>query len=309
MEKKKYTPFQIAMLSVAVVAGGGLLALGVVQKGDFDNNQQEYESKVKELKKMESRSGYPNKETVASVKESLVSYKGNIEGVRSTFLKSTMDDFQEVSSSRFAELLGKANTDVRSLYSENKIALPENWHLGFEKYSTVPAPKEATGVLSYQLSGMRWLHEELAKHQPKELLNLYRKPVALESGSGDVEVNKATSVYVALPLELTFVATEANVRSFLNALISSDDYLFTIDTIQLKSLVMKNESQAQATAESEEDKSSGFSKLFEGSEGEAASPLSDDKLFDQVLGQELVTVLVDLNLNYLPAQMKLPEIK
>ena len=329
MEKAKKNPFLLTLIIISLIVGGGALVYGFVKKSEFVKKNKTYKSRVNELGQMESMEGYPNQENINKLKDSLSSYRGKIEGLRSALQSSTITSLKTIPSSKFASNLVKANKRIKALYNEKGILLPENWYCGFEKYRTVPAPRAATGILNYQLGAMDWLHTTLADHNPQELLNIYRKSANAEVNAGE-DMNKK-SYYrdkskrqipysVSMPIQLTFICYEENARSFLNALIRSNEYLFTIDTIKLK--LVENRAKSEESNEGgglpQEQDSSGESldQIFESEgngEGGLALPdkleLSDEKLFNQVLGQEMVAVFIDLNLVYFQKQAELPEIE
>lgn len=328
MEKKKSNPFHIVLILVTLLIAGGLLGFGFMKKSQFDKDTITYQNTVKDLNRMESRNGYPSQETVDKLTNSLIAYKGKIEGLRNALKTSAVGgDFKNVPSAKFASVLGKANKDVKALYEKNDIILPNNWHMGFEKYTTVPAPKNATGELTYQLQAIQWLHETLAAHKPAELRNLYREPLAAEfSSAGDDKKAGNTSQHASLPIEISFVAYEEDAREFLNSLVKSNKYLFTLDTVKFKLLAPEVEEVVVDDEETpdEDVAENTFDSIFEiddveevseeDNEGEemekeVVDVLSEEKLFNQELGQEMVAVFLDLNLVYLTTQEPLPEIK
>jgi len=206
---------------------------------------------------------------------------------------------------------------LKELYAEQEVTLPADWYLGFEKYTSVPAPKEATGILLYNLEALVWLHEELLKHDPDALLNLYRKPVGLEVEGGESAVSNESSNsedercnVVKLPIELTFAAAEEDVRNFINAISKSEKFIFTIDTVKLKQTKVEDSLTESSDEEPESNESASaddFDSLFEegDSDTEEEVELSDEKLFTQVLGKERVAVFVGLNLTYLPEPIQI----
>lgn len=329
MEKAKINPFLLTLLMITLVVAGGSLVFGFMKKSEFGKKNKTYKSLATQLGQMESMEGYPNQENVNKLKESLVSYKGKIEGLRNALQSSTIPSFKTMPSSRFANNLVKTNKRIKAIYDEKGILMPEDWYCGFEKYRTVPAPKGATGVLDYQLGAMDWLHTTLAEHSPAELRNVYRKSANAEVNAGE-DTNKkfkyrgknkrAVPYSVSMPIQLTFLSYEENARSFLNALIRSNNYFFTIDTIKMKLVETKGESEEDNDGEKspqEEDPSGeALDQIFKSGkdeEGRVELPkkaeLSDEKLFNQVLGKEMVAVFIDLNLVYFQKQDELPEIK
>ncbi len=304
------------LIAITCVVAGGALILGFLQKKSFDNNTKDYQAKSANLRKIKSMAGYPSQETVDKMSSSLVDYEATLDGLSKEFAKVTIPEFKNVTPAEFAAKVSQATKNLKELYEQKEVALPADWYLGFEKYTSVPAPKEATGILLYNLEALVWLHEQLLEYNPDAILNLYRKPVGLEVEGGEsVSSNKSSNKkkdkrnVIKLPIELTFAADEEDVRSFINAISKSEKYVFTIDTVKLKQIQVADSLTESSDDEPENNESAsadGFNNLFEEDNGEEEEVvLSNEKLFTQVLGKERVAVFLDLNLTYLPEPIQI----
>lgn len=332
MEKKSLTPFQLVLILLAVLLGGGVFAYGfLMPKRAFDQSALSYRAQNARLTSILTMEGKADSETVNKLEKSLVAYKGKVEAVHNSLKFASVDEFKEIAPAAFAKNLSNTQDAIKATYAERGIELPENWYVGFEKYTTMPAPRAATGVLNYQLGALQWLHELLAKHEPEALTNLYRKPVSEEVSTKADKKKPAQKAlkedaYRALPMQLTFIADEANVRAFLNELVKSNQYLFAVDTIKLQEVVPEIDEEDEEETEEAEEVNSGIDEAFDNffdqedsgaeEEGEEIAAIvedvssfdSNEKLFEQVLGQEQVACFIDLNLVYLPSELVLPEI-
>ncbi len=325
MEKKKINGFQLVLLLVVLVVGGALLALGLIKRSEYTKNVDQFKTQATRLAKMESMEGYPSDESVAQLKEGLVSYRGKIEGVRESLKSSVVTSFINVNSGDFASKLNKSHEEVKRVYTDKRVSFPENWYLGFEKYTAVPALKEATGILSYQLDALKWIHLKLGEHSPVALNNVHRSALSQES-SEQKKAKKtpkgkmAQPVYHRMPLELTFTSTEANARAFLNDLAKSQEYYYVINTIKIQSIeapegaeILVEDNEAAEPSQDGASEENLLESVFDNTETEedeeAISEDNGNKLFEQVLGNENVVVFLDLDLIYLPAKLELPEIR
>lgn len=308
MQKSSLNPFQLILITVAVVVGGGLLVLGFLEKRTFSKSVSEYNALSKSLSNMEAMEEYPSPEAVENAKRALTLYKGKIEGVRASLKGSTIEGFQNTTPGEFASKLNAASETLKQKYGEKRVSLPEEWYLGFEKYASVPAPKEATGVLNYQLEALTWLHEELVKHNPISVTNIYRKETREEVGE---KALKKAPLYTSLPIEFTFVADEVNAREFLNALANSNKYFYTLDTVKIKSVEVDAEGESEESTVKVEAKLNTLEQFLNDGgrdQNSIAEGDVDNKIFEQILGQEKVAVFLDLNLTYFPAELKLPKL-
>jgi len=161
------------LIAVTCVIAGGALVLGFLQKKSFNNNTNDYQANSANLRKVKSMAGYPSQETVDKMSASLADYEATLDGLSKEFATVTIPEFKNVTPAEFSA--------------------------------------KATGILLYNLEALVWLHEELLKHDPDALLNLYRKPVGLEVEGGESAVSNESSNsedercnVVKLPIELTF---------------------------------------------------------------------------------------------------------
>lgn len=309
MEKKKTNPFYIILILLALLIGGGLLAFGFMKKSEFGDTITTYRAKKQKVDKINALEGSPNKETVDTLESDVVRFKGKIEGLRTSIGSTTNVSLQKIPPAEFASNLERSATEVKAQYEGKGIELPENWNLGFEIYSAKIASAESTGELNYQLEASKWLHETLAKHSPLRLLNLHRSPTTTEdpapSSSKRNKRNQPAAQYVSLPMEITFEAYEEDARAFINTLMSSTDYFFTVDSLKMKLLDPVVEApEKEETSNNQPSEDLDFSQIFSGTEEgseeeEEEVTLSDEKIIDIVLGQETVAVFLDLNLVYL----------
>ncbi len=311
MEKKKISGFQIILIALTVVLAGGALVLGFLQKSAFGKNTQAYNAKLGQVSQMKSMAGAPRQETVDQMTDSLKDYQKTLDVLQKELSFAEAPEFKNVKPAEFSDKVTQQTKRLKAAYAEKGVRLPADWHLGFEKYSSVLAPQEATGVLLYQLDALVWLHEELLKVQPDGLVNLYRKPISLEVESGESAINNRQSnrapektTVTQHPIELSFISREPKARAFINEILKSKKFLFTVDTVKLQEVTVEDSLDAVEEEESDttEDAASVFDAIFSEDEGEEEDvPLSNEKLFTQVLGKERVAVFIDLNLSYLTA--------
>ncbi len=311
MEKKKLSGFKLLLIILTLVLAGGAGVLGFLQKKQFDANTQAYATKAAELKKMKEMDGYPSQESVDTLSSAITNYEGVLTDLGQDLATSTGIKFENVEPAKFSARVTKATKALRAKYSEAGVELPEEWSLGFEKYVSILPPKEATGILLYNLEALVWLHEELLSSNPSKLVNLHRKAVALEVEAGEsVRQNNQSNrrgknqkpAVVAMPMEISFITKENGARDFLNRIVNADKYFFTIDTLKLQEVKAVGLERTVNSAPAEPEESFGLDAVFSSDESttEEVIEFSDEKKFTQVLGKELVAVFIDLNLTYLP---------
>ena len=100
--------------------------------------------------------------------------------------------------------------------------MPEAFFCGFENYKTTLARGNATGILDYQLDGIKNLMLALANSGATELKNVHRPPLARGAGKG-MASRSPNEVARPLPLEITFTGPEKSVREFLSTIVKPDE--------------------------------------------------------------------------------------
>lgn len=180
-------------------------------KEDFDISQAE-------VKDFESRPLYPRQENCDGKHKALAEYRQATEALQTAFASFRPNELTNVSPQDFTTHLKAVDEEIRKACDESGTKLPEPFFCGFENYKTSLAKKEATGILGYELAGIKQLMLALAQANAAELKNLYRPLLPEESGREYKP--KDSDVARPLPLEITFSGPEKAVRAFFSALIN-----------------------------------------------------------------------------------------
>ena len=99
------------------------------------------------------------------------------------------------------------------------------------------ANPEATAKLNYQLEALDWLFRELAGVETYEIRNTVREALPSESDRDWTEEFTENRLPIplaqSLPLEIVFLADEPAVNDFIDVLVGSKEYFFTIDMVRI----------------------------------------------------------------------------
>lgn len=313
-----------------VALGGGTLVAMVLlffvgSKGatQYDLAKEEFETAAQEAAGFEKLPLYPKRENVAGKSKALDEYRKDAETLQQAFAAYRPKELQNVSPEAFTNQLKAANDEVRKAFSDAGATVPEAFFCGFENYKTSLARGNATGILTYQLDGIKKLMLDLAAAGPTELKNLYRP--ALPEQEGKAFTPGPNAVARPLPLEITFKGPEKSLRSFLSSIMKPDGYYVVIRSIRVandkkdppRAADAKFDKPAAAkAAAAASDPFGGF--VLPGDEpaeeeekpAEEAAPepkaADSSRILSQVLGNEELNVFIRLDLmQFLPAK-KLP---
>lgn len=213
----KDNKFLVALGSGTLV--GLILVFLVGSKGAtrYQQAKEDFDVSAAEVKDFESRKLYPRQENCDGKHKALAEYRQATESLQTAFAGFRPKDLKNVSPQDFTTQLKAVDEEIRQACEDSGTKLPDPFFCGFENYKTSLAKKDATGILEYELAGIKQLMLALAKSDATELKNLYR-PMLPEEGGREYKPQDS-DVARPLPLEITFSGPEKAVRAFFSALL------------------------------------------------------------------------------------------
>ncbi len=311
-----------------VVALGGGTLLGVVLlyfvgaggATRYEEAKAKYDEAASEAAGLEKLPLYPKAESRDGKKKALDDYRKSVDALQASFEKFRPKEIKNVSPQDFTTNLKATDSEIRKAFEDAGTTVPEAFFAGFERYKTTLALGNATGMLNYQLGGIKNILLELAKARPSEFRNLHRP--ALPEEDGQAYAAPANAAARPLPLEITFVGPEKSARDFLSAIVKPENQFIVVRTIRVMNA--KKDPPRAADAQFEKpaaakpaggDGAFGGGFVLPGDEPKpaevAAAPAAPERadtsrILSQVLGNEQVQVFARLDiLQFLPAK-KLP---
>jgi len=311
---------------VAALGGGAAVSAGLlyfvgssVGASKYDVAKEKFDADKAEAQGYESGPLYPSQPNRDGKTKAIDAYKGAIEKLQGEFKAYRPAEIKNISPQDFTNNLIAANTEIRAAFEEVGAKVPEPFFVGFEKYKTTLAGANSTGVLDYQLAGMKSVLLALAKAKPSELKNLHRPELGEESGQAFNAGNKSVRPY---PMEITFTGPESSLREFMTAISKMESQFAVVHSIRILNTKKDPPKTTDAQFEKEASKpaasagASGFSGGFvlPGEEPAAGAPppppapeaapapkSTTGRILSQVLGMEQVQVFVRLDLmQFLP---------
>jgi hypothetical protein len=309
--------------------GGGTLAgvillyvVGSQGSKHYDEAKEQFDTAAGEAAGFEKLALYPTVANKNEKSKALGDYVKAVESVQTAFTSFRPKEIKNVTPQEFTDRLLAANTEVRKAFEEGGTVVPEAFFVGFEKYKTTLAPGNTTGVLDYQLGGIKTLMLALAKAKPSELKNVYR-PFQPED-EGQAFAPPATMTARPFPLEVTFVGPEKSAREFISSIVKQDNQYFVVRSLRVTNVkkdppraadAQFDKAAAKPAAAASDPFAGGF--VLPGDEKPAGAPekpadapapkaADSSRILSQVLGNEQVQVFLRLDLlEFLPAK-KLP---
>lgn len=329
----KENGFAIGLLVGTLVIGGGLVALGLNQGKRYAGIQSDYQDVKSDVEKMVKVRPFPTKENLEERKTEVKTFRGKVEGLQNTVQNFRPESLEKISPSEFQNRLVAKTAKIKAVFEKEQITYPDQFGFGMEPYLDGLANPEATAKLNYQLEAADWLFRQLADLETYEIRNVVREDLPSESGKDwtDVYINNRPPEPVplaqSLPMEVSFLADEAAVSAFVNALVDSKKYFFAIDMIRIgnenpSAPVRSQAGLEELEGEEEHDDGNGFGGFgdfdFEedsAEEGEEAPAAEDEeaavvetgRILGQVLGGEGNYVALQIRLLLFTEPVELPD--
>lgn len=303
--------FTIALGGITLAAAGGLFVVGSKGASEYGQAKSEFDAAVEEAHSFESLALYPQAENRDGKQKALDDYRKSLDSLQQAFEKFRPGEIKNISPQDFTNHLIAVNDEVRDAFGKAGAQLPNAFFCGFEGYRDALARGNATGMLDYQLTGIRAVLMALAAAGPSELKNLHRPPLGEEDGTEFKPLE--AQVARALPMEITFRANEKSLRAFITALSKLDKHYAVIRSIRIVNAKKDPPRTSDAKFESVAAQGAPMpspaqptASSWLGTEAAAAAPKPGTRMLSQVLGREEVLVFLRIDLmQFLPAA-KLP---
>jgi hypothetical protein len=308
----------LVVLLVGTFLGAVLLfMLGSSAASRHDKAKEDFDAAASEATTFEKLALYPRQENRDGKTKALDEYRKTVGDLQSSFAPFRPEKIENVSPQDFTNRLKAVNDEVTKAFQESGCKVPEGFFCGFENYKTSLASGNATGILGYQLVGVRNLMLALAQSGATGLNNIHRP--LLPEENGNPWPPQPDQVARPLPVEITFTGPEKSVRAFLSTIVKPEAQYVVIRSLR----VANTQKEPPRAADAKFDKPAATkavsaSDLFGGAfvppgdelpaqgggVAPAPKPAADSsRILAQVLGNEELQVFLRLDLlQFLPAK-------
>lgn len=238
--------FVAGLAGITAVMGGVILYIGNSQSNEYEEKIAEYQRLADKFRNLQKSKPFPSKNNLQVREESIAAYEGVINDVGNTFNAFQAGKTEKLSPSQFGKLRVKMDKELRESYNKAGIVLPENTAFGFEKYKSALPKPQATQMLKYELDAAQWLLTQLAVAKPTELNSIRRHPLDVENGKAVTTVKsrrggarkgvpaQSSKAYTLMPMEIAFTGSESSMRDFLQSMVNSKEYFFSIRALRIR---------------------------------------------------------------------------
>lgn len=231
MNAIKSNPFVSALAGITIVVCGALFYLASNGGSKYDEAKAAFDESYAAVSVSENIPLYPKDDHRNGKRKALGEYRQAISELSALFDKYRPGPLKNTDPQAFTNDLKKANQEVSKAFTSAGCSLPEGFFLGFEDYSQKLAGKESTGVLGYELEGIRHALLALADARPSQLIRIYRDVVPEENG-GNFQ-RKPNQVARDFSFEITFKGSEESARKFISYLGKTDPYYYVVRCVKI----------------------------------------------------------------------------
>ena len=228
----KSNPFVATLAAITLVICGALYFVGSQGAKKYEEAKSSFGESYQAVQKAESIPLYPKADLRDGKRKALSEYGVAIDDLRSQFDGYRPGALKNVSPQDFTASLKQANKEVTEALEAAGCEIPEGFLMGFERYGNEFATEKATGVLNYQLEGVKHALLQLAESRPSELLNVFREGIPEENGAepdiGPKDVTRQFSYEVA------FKGSESSIREFVSALGKTEPYYYIVRCMKVE---------------------------------------------------------------------------
>lgn len=310
-----------------------LIALSSQKSSEREDAAAALGKALKQELSLQSAVPYPNAENLEAKRSNVEIYAESAAKLQESFeaYRPTAEELADVAPTDFSKMVGDYRSRLNEKFEASGTKVPAGAYYGFEAYSNKLPRAKATGELHYQMQALEWMFSVLAENSPEALINVNRPQMAIESNAVAAPVkskskkksknknknkkaatSKGETIYDAMPLELSFRCTEAQLKNFLADVANSAKYDLAVRAIRIQNerLTPPNDGDVKCSSNDvgSVDAQSGFADFVVEESAvdtaaevvdelpSVASDSDDELLLAQVLGAEKLNVFIKIDL-------------
>lgn len=237
-----------SVIGVGALAFIGLSSFAVMKNMEASAVNEEYLTAKDKIASASAKPQTPTQSVVTMRKADLEAYQACIKDIEAAYAPFIPEPqtLTPIDPEQFRLKLNKTVSDFKLKAKDQNIRLSDGFNLGFEAYVTAPALQQATGVLQYELGAVNWLAEQALDCDITEITRVYREKLPIETAAvapADDKKGSAKSpatsakkdkaeLYQVLPISITLRGGRQSINKYINAIIDSEKYLFTVQAIR-----------------------------------------------------------------------------
>jgi len=239
----KENPFLSGLLGVVVVVGGGLAFLLFQSMSAFQLASDDYTAGVQKLQSLQNMVPFPNEENLAKAKALQAAYEKEVKNFHQQLNAMEIPLPTDMTPQKFQDELRNAVDRAKKNATAAGVALPEDFYLGFNEYSSSLPSEDAAPALSRQLAVISDVVSKLIDTKITGITELKRLPLPDEKeAEAPTASNRSNQRNVApaprgnqppagpavvnrFPFDIAFTADQGKFRVAFNSLVNASEFI------------------------------------------------------------------------------------
>lgn len=210
-------------------------------KSNYEEVSARFRETAAERNRLERLDPFPSDANYRKLKTYVDNYSGGLAKFKEE-LKEHALPVVPLAPNEFQSRLRQAMIASAEKARTNKVKLPDNFHLGFDEFTTALPGNEVASLLGQELDQVELLVNILIDARVDSLSTLRRTPLREGRGKTRTAGSKVTERSI---VDLTFVATASAVRKALNEIASANQQLYIIRTLHVRNEKEKGPAREQ----------------------------------------------------------------
>jgi hypothetical protein len=233
----------LVLSGVSIFGAVGFLFMA---KNNWDEASSRISTTAAEWNRLERLSPYPNAENLRKMKAHAEEYSTALARLKEE-LKLRVAPVTPMAPNEFQSRLRVRLTAVADKARENRVKLPDKFHLGFDEFISALPNEVAAPLLGQELEQIEWIFHTLLDARVEAVTAFRRTPLPAERVAASVLPSGAKSVERNV-VEATFVSTPGAARKVINQIAAANEQFCII-----RLLHVRNENQKGPPREEPED--------------------------------------------------------
>ncbi|HST29519.1 MAG TPA: Amuc_1100 family pilus-like protein, partial [Chthoniobacterales bacterium] len=185
--------------------------------------------------RLEHLNPFPNEQNFQKIQAALEAYGATLNKTKED-LKTQVVPLAPLAPNEFQSHLRQAIVNATERARNNRVKLPENFHLGFDGFTAALPDTAASPLLGQQLNQVELLVNMLIDNKVDAITELKRPIVPAEPvvSATRKPLTESPKVVERSVVDVTFMASPTTVRKILNQIASFEQQFFIIRTLHIR---------------------------------------------------------------------------
>ena len=224
-------------------------------RGGFDDASAEFNAAATERSRLEHLNPFPNEDNFRKTQSALDNYGATLNKLKDE-LRAQVPPAPPLAPNEFQTRLRQAIVNTTEKARGNRVKVPENFHLGFDEFTTsLPGSAAAAGLLGQELGQVELLLGILIEAHVDAIATVKRGVEPAETAPSPTPTKKPSGPANAAPpvversiVDLNITAGPSALRKVLNQIASSERQFFIVRTLYVRNEQVKGPSREQSGA-------------------------------------------------------------